>query len=161
MYVTNVDTKILSVKDFVENKFETPYEFLLMSCKALASVPIDAYGFFKYTQAHITLARISYLEDRKKSDLIQLGILWDLAKLFSSYSLLKVTRESAFNELISIFKLEQPNQADMTPILAFDANSPDFSDSTLEYLKKVVEYMGLYNLTFSSMYSKIKWYFNE
>ena len=153
-------TRTNKVREFIESH-GSRQEFILIMCKALASIPVDVFGTLKYTNAHVTLARIQYLEDREKESLVSLGILWDISKLFSNYSLIKTSREDAFNELIDAFNLTKPTQADLTPILSFDSTYPDYSETALQYMKNTVEYMGFYNLTFTSLYNILRGYLTQ
>lgn len=133
----------------------------MVCCKAMVSVSIDAFGLVKYNLAHVAIGRASYLADKKKDDLIKYGILWDIAKLFSNNSLIKITRDNAFKELLEIYNLEELVGADMTPILSFDASAPDYSESTFNYMQRAVEMMGYYNTTFSLVYDTLIGYLNE
>jgi len=158
MYVIDADTKITSLTNFVDTNYDSPEEFILMACKALLSVPIDCFSVLTYTYAHLMYGRIKSLEAKEKEELIAAGILWDIAKLISNQSLLKINKEDAFEELLAIYEVAKPSQAEMTSILVYDAAAPDYSDSTLEYMKQSVVRLGYYSTSFTSVFKAIRGY---
>jgi hypothetical protein len=158
MYVIDADTKIKNLTSFVDTNYVSLEEFVLMSCKSFIGIPIDCFGIVTYNHSHLMYGRVRFLEDKGKHDLVKFGLLWDIAKLFSSYSLIKVKQEEAFEELVELFELTAPTQAEMTSILAYDATAPDYSETCFEYMKNAVAKLGYYSVSFTGVYNLIKGY---
>ena len=137
-----------NIKDFIEANYNSNRDFLMMCCRAMTLVPLDAFGQLKYTYGHLALGRQKYLVEGEKEDLVGLGFLWDVSKMLSSFSLLEIDRTDAFAELQEIFKLQKATQADLTPILSFDSTAPKYSDTALECMRSATEHMGFYRLDF-------------
>lgn len=155
MYNINLNS-ILTVTDFVLafNKSE----FLMSIAKAMSNTAIDSFDYLKYTYAHLALGRVQYLSDRNKNKLVPYGLLWDIAKIFSNFSCIKTTRESAFEELLKLFNLSELTQAEFTPILSYDGDSPNYNDFTLEYMRNTVEQSGFHHVKFIPLYDTLKGY---
>ena len=155
MYTLNHIHVAKNIEEFSES-FETNEEFLLACVRALSSIPIDAFNTVKYTYAHLAYARTFYLTEKKQGRLIKYGILWDIAKLFSRFSLLKITTEEAYSQLLKVYSLGELSQAELTIIMAFDASGPDYSEKTFEYMQKAIEEMGLFNIRHTGLYNIFK-----
>lgn len=155
MYTYEFGDSIDTVLDFIES-FKNSQAFLMATAKALSSLPIDCFQTLKYTYAHLAIARVQYLIDKDKENLAPYALLWDIAKAFSHYSLLEITREKAYEDLLEAFGLQKLTQAEFTPIIAFDAGSPNYSSTTVFYMKMVVEKTGFYQVKFLPLYQIFK-----
>jgi hypothetical protein len=156
MYAQSVDMKNSNLKDFIQTNFRTNEDFIYVVAKAFRTIPLDCFGSVQYTLAHLVIARIEYLSKTKDSPIVW-GILWDIATLFSTYSLINISREAAFKELLEYFEVIEPNQSELTPILIFSPPN-SIPDTTLEYLRKVALDIGLYNTNDSYLFNTLKTY---
>jgi hypothetical protein len=155
MYTFELGDPIASVTEFVES-FETNQEFLLAAAKAMSIIPVDCFQYIKYMYSHVALGRIRFLQAKKKENLIPYSILWDIAKIFSDFSLIEVTRQEAYEELLKLFELKELTQAEFTPILTFDSGG--YGVTAIDFMKSSTEEFGFYQVKFLLVYRIFKEY---
>ncbi len=135
-------------------------EFLKVCCTGLTKVPLDLFSQVKYTKAHFSLAKALILEKYSDSNLIKWSIIWDLSHVISNYSKVTDKQTDIFTQLLSLMKLNEPSQADLTPILCLD-RSDYTSEPMILALKESIADIGFFNLQGVVFHSIIMDYLNE